>query len=93
MNSPTTKDFEDIRTALQKSLDEYVALSSTAQDEMLKLANQQLEACRQLSEFAVKNQENLLTQFELASRNTSRIWLDGVKTWSGSLPGFPGFAG
>ncbi len=91
MNTAITKGAQEIKTAVQKSLDEYVALSSSAQDEMLKLANQQLEAYRQFSEFAVKNQKDLFTQFELTTKNTRKIWLDGVKSWSESLPKFPGF--
>jgi hypothetical protein len=93
MNATIPTDFQEIRSAVQKSLDEYVALGTAAQDDLLNLANQQLAAYRQVSEFAVRNQENLLAQFEVATKNTSQIWLDGVRTWSESLPRFPGFAG
>jgi phage-related tail protein len=82
----------EVSAAIKKSYEEYLELGATAQDELLKLANQQLDAYRQFSEFAMKNQKDLFEQYEKTSKSTRQLWLEGLKKLEESLPKVPGTA-
>ena len=81
-----------INDAMQKSMDEYIDLGIKVQDEMFKLAHQQMESIKEYTEFALKNQTELFSQFEKTSKNTREMWLEGLKKYRESINEFPGAA-
>ena len=68
-----------------KSVDEYIQLGVKVQDELFKMAEQQMNSFREYSEFILKNQTEFFSQFEKNAKNTRELWLEGLKKWRSSV--------
>ena len=79
---------EQTNETLRKSTDECVNLGIRIQDELFTMARKQMDSFRDYTEFALKNQENLLDQFEKATKDGRAVWLEGMKKWQEQLQSF-----
>lgn len=75
----------DLNANVQKSMEEYVELGAKVQDEMFKMAHQQMEAYRSFTEQSLKQQESFFNQFETNAKRTRELWLKGLESWQTSL--------
>ena len=66
----------------KKSVEEYIELGARVQDDMFKMAQQQMNSFREYSEFALKQQAEFFTQFEKNAKSTRELWLEGLKKFN-----------
>jgi len=72
---------KNVNDTTAKAMDEYITLGLQVQDEMFKMAQQQLNGFRQYTEFAVKQQSEFFAQFEKNAKHTRELWIDGLRKW------------
>lgn len=76
---------DEVNANVKKSMEEYVELGAKVQDEMFKMAHQQMDAYRSFTEQTLKQQENFFSQFESNAKRTRDLWLKGLESWQSSL--------
>ncbi|MBI4861449.1 MAG: hypothetical protein HY815_14490 [Candidatus Riflebacteria bacterium] len=83
----TSKNQNNVCEAARASVADYLDLGIRTQDELFKMAQQQMASFREYSEQALKGQAELFNQFEKNARTTRDLWIEGLKRFHSSLEG------
>jgi hypothetical protein len=79
---------QEVTKNASKAMDQYIQMGIKVQDEMFKLARQQMDNYRDVAERTLKNQEEFFQQFETNAKNTRDMWAEGLKGYRATLEGF-----
>lgn len=79
------KIVENACVAASQGVDEYIEMGVRLQDEMFRMAQQQMKSFKDYSEFALKNQVEFFAQFEKNAKSTRDMWVEGLKKWKATI--------
>lgn len=85
MTKKMNETISKVNDQVVRSVDEYIELGTKVQDDMFKMAQQQLDGFREYTEFALKQQAEFFEQFQQNSKNQRELFLEGLRTWQSNV--------